>query len=391
MQSGFNATPLMREREAQRCKGAKVETEIDFRKNKTLFSAWLRRQSDPVILRVFAPWRLCVKEFNGMDTTEGGTPNNGGSGMRPSASGSIRNPQSPPSVAELLRRTGAILNPQPSTLSRLRAFTLVEVLVVVVLMSFIILALMAVFNSTQAAFRASITQTDVLEGGRAAMGLIKSDFESMTPSFGNGAVNFSTAVVTGTNTPLVQSLTGSGYLRTNVLEEFFILTRQNTTWTGVGYLVDLTSTNYLNPLYRFSISTNVMAQNVPAMLYTNFLTASIASMSHLMDGVVDLRVRAYDTNGLWMTNGYPFGYTSIARNVWFSGPAWGEVGFYMYSNTLPASVEIQLGVLEDRTLQRAESIPDSNTRSNYLAQHAGQVHLFRQRIPIRNVDPSAYQ
>ena len=49
------------------------------------------------------------------------------------------------------------------------AFTLIEVLVVVVLMSFIILALMAVFNGTQTAFRASITQTDVLEGGRDAM------------------------------------------------------------------------------------------------------------------------------------------------------------------------------------------------------------------------------
>ena len=47
------------------------------------------------------------------------------------------------------------------------AFTLIEVLVVVVLMSLIILALMAVFNSTQTAFRASLTQTDVLEGGRA--------------------------------------------------------------------------------------------------------------------------------------------------------------------------------------------------------------------------------
>ena len=73
-----------------------------------------------------------------------------------------------------------------------RAFTLVEILVVVVLMSFIVLALMAVFNSTQAAFRSSITQTDVLEGGRSVMGLIKSDLESMTPSFGvsNRARNF---------------------------------------------------------------------------------------------------------------------------------------------------------------------------------------------------------
>jgi type II secretory pathway component PulJ len=278
------------------------------------------------------------------------------------------------------------------------AFTLVEILVVVVLMALIVLALMAVFSSTQAAFRASITQTDVLEGGRAAMGLIKSDLESMTPSFGvsNGAVNF--CVITNqyqyqsNSAPLVQSLTGSGSQRNNVLEKFFILTRQNTTWTGTGYVVDTTSTNYFNPLYRFSITTNVMARNVPAVLYTNFLNASFTNMSHLMDGVIHLTVRAYDPNGYWMTNVYEFynGQFITNRNVWFSGPAWGEVSFYMFSNTLPASVEIQLGLLEDRTLQRAQSI-SVLTQSNYLAQHAGQVHLFRQRFPIRNVDPSAYQ
>ena len=72
--------------------------------------------------------------------------------------------------------------------------------------------------------------------------------------------------------------------------------------------------------------------------------------------------------GTWMTNGYPFGYTNIARNVWFS-PAWGEVGFYMFSNTLPASVEIELGVLEDRTLQRAESIPDSNHAQSIISRN----------------------
>jgi type II secretory pathway component PulJ len=278
------------------------------------------------------------------------------------------------------------------------AFTLIEILVVVVLMALIVLALMAVFSSTQAAFRASITQTDVLEGGRAAMGLIKSDLESMTPSFGvsNGAVNF--CVITNqyqyqsNSAPLVQSLAGSGSQRNNVLEKFFILTRQNTTWTGTGYIVDTTSTNYFNPLYRFSITTNVMARNVPAVLYTNFLNASFTNMSHLMDGVIHLTVRAYDPNGYWMTNVYEFynGQFITNRNVWFSGPAWGEVSFYMFSNTLPASVEIQLGLLEDRTLQRAQSI-SVLTQSNYLAQHAGQVHLFRQRFPIRNVDPSAYQ
>jgi hypothetical protein len=279
-----------------------------------------------------------------------------------------------------------------------RAFTLVEILVVVVLMSLIVLALMAVFSSTQAAFRASITQTDVLEGGRSVMGLIKSDLEPMTPAFGvsNGAVNFyannNFYQYQSGSAPLVQSLAGSAQTRTNVLENFFILTRQNTTWTGTGYIVDTTSTNYINPLYRFSISTNVMAWNVPAVLYTNFLNTSFTNMSHLMDGVVHLTVRAYDNNGYWMTNTYNFagGQITTNRNVWFSPPVLGEVGFSMFSNTLPASVEIQLGLLEDRTLQRAQSI-SGLTQSNYLAQQAGKVHLFRQRIPIRNVDPSAYQ
>ena len=204
------------------------------------------------------------------------------------------------------------------------AFTLVEILVVVVLMSFIILVLMGVFTSTQKAFRASLTQNDVLEGGRAVMGMIKNDLEGMTPSYGrntnqaNGLrfaadgsgsfvpVNFQVGVLaSGANTPLVQPLTGSGQFRANVLESFFILTRQNLTWTGVGYVVDTTSTTYFNPLYRFSISTNVMAAD-PTALYNMFscqsarltglpISPTNPSMSHLMDGVVDLRVRAYDS------------------------------------------------------------------------------------------------
>ena len=300
------------------------------------------------------------------------------------------------------------------------AFTLVEILVVVVLMSFIILALMAVFSSTQSAFRASLTQTDVLEGGRSVMGLVTSDLESMTPSFGQSnqpvANGYSTVPVNfyaNTNiyqyqfgsTPLVQALTGSsGFPRTNVLENFFILTRQNTTWTGVGYVVDTGSTNYFNPLYRFTVTTNMKAAS-PLVLYNLFLTNAVipveagltispndTTMSHLVDGVVHLTVRAYDTNGVWMTNGYANLTNLTVKNVRFQTSTLGEVGFYMYSNALPAAVEVELGLLEDRALQRAESLANNATaQMNYLSNHAGQVHLFRQRIPIRNVDPSAYR
>jgi prepilin-type N-terminal cleavage/methylation domain-containing protein len=295
------------------------------------------------------------------------------------------------------------LDARPSTLDN--AFSLVEVLVVVSLLSLIVLALMAVFNSTQRAFRAGITQTDVLEGGRATMDLITSDLRAMSPAAGvsNSAidtpVNFY-AVVKFNFHPLLQPLVASSQLRTNVLEDFFILSRNNQTWTGTGYVVDPYSTDFVNPLYRFTMSTNIQAAS-PMVLYTNFAirvnNGNFTNMSHLMNGVVHLTVRAYDQNGYWMTNNtsYAGGQSATNNNVLFLlPPVYGEVGFYMFSNTLPSSVEIQLAALEDRTLQRAESLADLSpvfSRSNYLSGQSGKLHLFRQRVSISNVDPAAFQ
>jgi prepilin-type N-terminal cleavage/methylation domain-containing protein len=304
--------------------------------------------------------------------------------------------------------------------SRVTGFTLVEILVTMVLLSLIVLALMTVFNSTQKAFRASLTETDLLESGRLAMGLMVGDLEGMTPSSKtintniiwndpdntNNNVNF-TAVVTSfasPPSPLYQSLIGvndPNTQRTNVLESFFSLSRQNISgspnWVGTGYLVSTNSPDgALYPLYRFYLTTNVSAN--PAGLFNSFNnqlnSGAWTNWSHLMDGVVALRVRAYDPNGFQMTNLYDVygGRVITNQNTGFLLPVWGEVGFYMYSNTVPASVEVELGVLEDTVLRRAEAFNGNLlTQTNYLAQHAGQVHLFRQRVLIRNVDPTAYQ
>ncbi len=84
-------------------------------------------------------------------------------------------------VARLGTRAVCPVTRHPSPVTR-TAFTMVEMLVTLALLSFIVLALMTVFNSTQKAFRTSLTQTDILESGRLAMGLITSDLEAMTPS-----------------------------------------------------------------------------------------------------------------------------------------------------------------------------------------------------------------
>ncbi|HXR48221.1 MAG TPA: prepilin-type N-terminal cleavage/methylation domain-containing protein [Candidatus Limnocylindrales bacterium] len=312
-------------------------------------------------------------------------------------------------------------------------FTLVEMLVTLALLSLIVLALMTVFNSTQKAFRASLTQTDILESGRLAMGLITSDLEAMTPSsspvntnslwkYGNYADNLNTnnnfnfyTVLANYLTappPLMQSLTASSQLRTNLLESFFSLSRQNIggspTWVGTGYTVVANrpppDTNDIYALYRFYATTNVQAA-LPASLYNAFMSTltqptNSAYWSHLVDGVVDLTVRPYDPNGLEMTNTAEYYYSggnntfTNQNTLFFLQSVPGVFGFYMYSNTVPASVQVELGVLEDSTLQRAEGLPNvapAYAQTAYLSNHVGQVHLFRQRVVIRNVDQTAYQ
>jgi hypothetical protein len=184
-----------------------------------------------------------------------------------------------------------------------------------------------------------------------------------------------------------------------VLQDFFALGRGNLngrpSWIAVGYAVYPQSQTYLNPLYRYYMTTNIAAAN-PQTLFTNFtlavLTGSLTNWSHLLDGVVNLTLHAYDTNGVWMTNGYTPGYARFPQNVLFLPSAPRQTSLCMFSNALPASLELELGVLEDRTLQRADTWPNGSVaQSNYLAQQAGKVHLFRQRVTIPNVDLSAYQ
>ena len=299
-----------------------------------------------------------------------------------------------------------MLDVSPSATPR-AAFSLIEVLVVVSLMSLIVLALMAVFSSTQQAFRASVTQTDVLEGSRATVDLITSDLRGMTPcgSVSNNIdINFYTVANDSTATyalgyaPLVQNLPGSGVQRTNLLNWFFVLGRENQKWSGTGYIVDYTSTNPIYPLYRFYAETNITSP--PWTMFNTFnqmvQNSQWTNMSHVMDGVVHLVVRACDTNGLWINNNLR--PCTNALNTVFYLPAWGESQFYMLSNTVPVAVELQLGVLEDRVLARAESLPNNlpaappnDRRTLYLSQQAGRTHLFRQRVTIPNVDFTAYQ
>ena len=167
--------------------------------------------------------------------------------------------------------------------------------------------------------------------------------------------------------------------------------------------MDTSSSSPLYPLYRFYAETNTA--NSPQTLYDLFANqiyySQFTNMSHIIDGVIHLTLRAQDPNGNWINPAY-----TNALNAEFVSPAvssiygsgYGEAQFYTYDNTVPAALELELGVLEDQTLARAESRgiagsapKDVATQWQYLQGQAGTVHVFRQRVTIPNVDRTAYQ
>jgi hypothetical protein len=67
-----------------------------------------------------------------------------------------------------------------------------------------------------------------------------------------------------------------------------------------------------------------------------------------------------------------------------------QTAAYFMSNAIPAYVDIEMGILEPQVLQKYRSIPIPAVQRQYLSNHVAQVHLFRQRIAIPNVDTTAY-
>src|SRR5437867_6004475 len=189
------------------------------------------------------------------------------------------------------------------------AFSLIELMVAVGLMSLVVLGLLVMFQQTQRAFTGSMTQVDMLEGARATTDLIERELEQMTPSHTPYAANFVSELAPPdlVFAPGVtfQDLPGTGsppLRRLNVLHHFFFLTRENQTWRGIGYLVGPPAFG-VGTLYRFWQETNSSVET----LRTNFDTAAAQLYYHnrvttnlltrMVDGVVHLRVRAYNTNG----------------------------------------------------------------------------------------------
>lgn len=278
--------------------------------------------------------------------------------------------------------------------------TILEMLVSTALLTVIVLGLTAMLIQTQNAFKTGTKQNTSTDAGRAIIDMIASDLAQMTdPHFTNVYNPFTNNPTSFYYYPtnlawsavpaydMVQYQNGVVF-RTNQLQDIFILLQTNNTWYGIGYSVSNWFTNAtggaipgVGTLYRYTTNMNGPLTNNNA-LYANFLFSlanNFSNFHRVADGVVDLKINPYDATGnpdpLFYGYG-PFSYPTVITNYG---------GLTYRTNYLPHSVDVEVGILEPEAFEHARALYQSaatTAASNYLANAAGQVEIFRQHIVI---------
>ena len=310
------------------------------------------------------------------------------------------------------------------------AFTVTELMLSVAIMGMIIFALYSVFNQTQRALRATQTQGDVSEKARAIIDIISRELQQAHPTFSAlPATNRASVAIQEVNMlggfefqpqytkPQVQKSDRADIQpRTNFFHNLFFYTNHTNAWQAIGYRV-VYVTNGVGVLERFE--TNQFGfRPVNNTLSSKFINEPLTNVTyhHVADGVVHMSFIPYDGNGRRLgfdtTNRTSGQYkifrgtasggsiaatsdvtlTNLANVLLYEGYPGSRAETMQYasrfsfrSNAMPASVEMEFGILEPETLaQYNMMVKDQNPNAaNFLAKQISKVHLFRQRIPIR--------
>lgn len=334
-----------------------------------------------------------------------------------------------------------------------RAFSLLELLVAVGLLSVIVLALYSMFDQTQKALHANIGQVDVMESGRLAMDLIVRDLERaqsprLAPRLPTGTerylretnINFAVrkySFLKGVGTvnqgefkadEFPPGMTDALHRDYPLNEAFFLTPQSGNQWTGVGYFVanpenaTLPPNEGLGTLYRYQDLTNEVARGSDAsqrffwfyqytpkddssdrrqqnhdFLHPAYRTNKINS-TRLIDNVLFFRVLPFASGGIPVdanlilnldpTPKYPKFFTnSFASGIILTnshiGLADDATKTAFTGSAMPSAVEVELGVLSPRLFTQYTNQVNLAQRTNFLAKHAADILIFRQRIPLR--------
>jgi len=322
--------------------------------------------------------------------------------------------------------------------SRRRAFTILELLVAVSVMTLVIYVLYALFNQTQMALRKNASQVDVNEGGRAAMEMIVRELSQMEVSgypaiiitnnqqvlTYSGSKSFFSRVTPGNKAlflayqsdampPVEDDWAKEQGFRTNILQDFTFTSRGDSGFLITNYRV-IDVINGIGTLARYRINGTLPVPPPEARkMYTKTERFNIFHFHQVVntnnsvcepitDGVIHLRITPYDQLGRPLGHDRMF-YDPLGLNLERRGAA-GQALFLIDPNrpvdgvlmqdhyvqsqaefygALPSYFDVEMAVLAPRVLEQVRALP-KDMRANFLGRQIGKVTLFRQRIPIRD-------
>ena len=313
--------------------------------------------------------------------------------------------------------------PAASRLRRRPAFTVIELMVAVSIMTVIVFILFKMFDQTQRAMRGNMSQTDVMEGGRAVAEMLGRELEQAGSIWDNWnglepRTNFFCSPVQG---PFLLNLPGQGLYDLHYLDTVYFLSpfelagrQQSHEWEATVYRVLWRTNDIRNSTYV----TNLASEGVgwlakQTLVFTNGLNSlidpldptlpplpqrlgllstepgNLARFQKVLEGVVHFRVRPLNSLGQplyqrLLTSPILEYSTNQLREALISSPVGKppEIAYAFVGSALPAFVELELGILEPQALDRWVALPPE-ARYRFLTNQAAGVHYFTQRVPIR--------
>ena len=321
-----------------------------------------------------------------------------------------------------------------------RAFTILELLVAVSVMTLVIYVLYALFNQTQMAMRKNAAQVDVNEGGRAAMEMIVRELSQMEVSgypaitdeqtllTYSGSKSFLSRITPGNKALLLayqsDALTPEGDeedraqgFRTNILQDFTFTSRGDSGFLVTSYRV-IHVTNGVGTLARYRTNGTLRVTepgqvqfNKTKLFNRNFFDPIVNASSEeadyafepITDGVIHLRISPYDQFGRSLGYGSMY-YDPLGMNLERRGVS-GHVLFPIattrpvdgtlmqdrgaqsqarFYGALPSYFDVEMAVVEPQILKQMRALPPA-FQADFLGRQIGKVTLFRQRVPIRDM------
>ncbi|HWD18317.1 MAG TPA: hypothetical protein VHB20_03495 [Verrucomicrobiae bacterium] len=279
-----------------------------------------------------------------------------------------------------------------SAASRARAgLTILEMLVSSAMLALIIVGLTAMFVQTQKAFKTGIKQTEVGDTGQTIADLISSDLAQLSDGTGfatNTILPGVTNLMWGWSNNYPQLEDGVAF-RSNQLERIYMLVHTNTGWTAIGYAVSNVAPGIgVGTLYRYTSPINSHFFDNTILFspfahvfepnFTNLITPQ-TRFSRIADGVVHLKIRAYDAQGRQVGGETNFGTGDLVGQITNTYPLPYNFGI----TNLPTSLDLEFGILEPDAWEHLKSLGAPAAQTAYLSTAASKIDIFRQRIRVR--------